>query len=224
MTQGLRGSSPRVRGTDRSENRRWRLRRFIPACAGNGGYWCCDGRRGTVHPRVCGERVRAYREDEPGNGSSPRVRGTAERCHGCNAIRRFIPACAGNGLFSLGASSSQSVHPRVCGERWTFVSRQPACVGSSPRVRGTAIASVCGCLGRRFIPACAGNGLTAASRRLRRTVHPRVCGERGACMLARGSCPGSSPRVRGTGVAVLHEGGEGRFIPACAGNGLAARH
>ncbi len=50
----------------------------------------------------------------------------------------------------------------------------------------------------RFIPARAGNALGRSRFMLRRTVHPRACGERfrfepdGA-----GSC-GSSPRVRGT--------------------------
>ena len=70
----------------------------------------------------------------------------------------------------------------------------------------------------RFIPACAGN---AASRRMhcaRRSVHPRVCGERRASFSSRTCANGSSPRVRGTLTNEKRLVAGSRFIPACAGN------
>ena len=70
------GSSPRVRGTLMAALGLRRVRRFIPACAGN-----AEARGGCrsafpVHPRVCGERGRAPRPPRHMGGSSPRVRGT----------------------------------------------------------------------------------------------------------------------------------------------------
>jgi hypothetical protein len=51
-------------------------------------------------------------------------------------------------------------------------------------------------------------------------VHPRACGERVRPPHAPGAGCGSSPRVRGTPVSDLILLGEGRFIPARAGNAL----
>ena len=70
------GSSPRVRGTVGGDLRRGSGVRFIPACAGNGIQPPGPCGRGTVHPRVCGERLPMRSRTSPSIGSSPRVRGT----------------------------------------------------------------------------------------------------------------------------------------------------
>ena len=50
------GSSPRVRGTVEEAVRITRIKRFIPACAGNSWrVWACYATP-PVHPRVCGEQ------------------------------------------------------------------------------------------------------------------------------------------------------------------------
>ena len=92
------GSSPRVRGTGRSRSTRPGHSRFIPACAGNGARGSLRRRSPSVHPRVCGERVSEHWNRTVIDGSSPRVRGTVNRLDGLEQLRRFIPACAGNGL------------------------------------------------------------------------------------------------------------------------------
>ena len=82
----------------------------------------------------------AYPRPPPCGGSSPRVRGTPPG-RGINASpQRFIPACAGNTMVSVGLAPFGSVHPRVCGEH--EASRHPRRWrgGSSPRVRGTRYA------------------------------------------------------------------------------------
>jgi len=71
------GSSPRVRGTVSSSLRSMRSRRFIPARAGNRSSKSSGGVTMTVHPRACGEQRIAPSGNVRGNGSSPRVRGTA---------------------------------------------------------------------------------------------------------------------------------------------------
>jgi len=213
------GSSPRVRGTGRPIRRRGQLDRFIPACAGNGDRAMPSCSRISVHPRVCGERATTCSSGPRPTGSSPRVRGTAYRRDNCPACRRFIPACAGNGRCAVTFTDSASVHPRVCGERRSRCAADKVNVGSSPRVRGTVVPDPFLFTAHRFIPACAGNGGTGCSIQVRRSVHPRVCGERFSLGLSLLKVFGSSPRVRGTVAHDRRRQGRRRFIPACAGNG-----
>ena len=152
------GSSPRVRGTLRSRSHPLSSWRFIPACAGNARVLATPLDLTTVHPRVCGERANYQTESQRRTGSSPRVRGTRRVCWGRDCTLRFIPACAGNAPPSQYGPRTESVHPRVCGER----------------VRGWPI----GTLRLRFIPACAGNAKAGPLPNGKHPVHPRVCGER----------------------------------------------
>ena len=73
---GTGGSSPRVRGTHRRPIIRCTQPRFIPACAGNARTALCGHADRSVHPRVCGERLRPTVVARRFLGSSPRVRGT----------------------------------------------------------------------------------------------------------------------------------------------------
>ncbi len=111
------GSSPRVRGTQANGNVPAPVLRFIPACAGNARLPQPAPYTTTVHPRVCGERPETLINDDLGDGSSPRVRGTRYGCAVALHERRFIPACAGNAAAYRGAFEGAAVHPRVCGER-----------------------------------------------------------------------------------------------------------
>ena len=212
------GSSPRARGTRHRPRRPPHRRRFIPACAGNANSSRPAAPRCPVHPRVRGER-RA--DGIPGGvpaGSSPRARGTPTRRPGRRSACRFIPACAGNARSRARARPRRPVHPRVRGERAGEPPGPPFRHGSSPRARGTRAAVKLHRVGRRFIPACAGNASKSRCWTSSATVHPRVRGERVTPGLPDLLVFGSSPRARGTrrrrGVAR----GGGRFIPACAGN------
>ena len=110
------------------------------------------------------------------------------------------------------------VHPRVCGEQEHGIDNINLGLGSSPRVRGTALFHEFHQLYIRFIPACAGNSPTRRGNTCARSVHPRVCGEQAEPDLHRSSRVGSSPRVRGTERGHMCRGLAARFIPACAGN------
>ena len=180
IAPSLFGSSPRVRGTG-------------PTRGGRTS-------RPAVHPRACGERVRAALAFAHRAGSSPRVRGTGRRrARGLHA-ERFIPARAGNGTRFPFAWLLNPVHPRACGERSAINCVMAASSGSSPRVRGTALAFDPCSTFNRFIPARAGNGSHDAARGTIGSVHPRACGER--------PTREQEPRARL------------RFIPARAGNGM----
>ena len=152
------GSSPRVRGTLLSGQRRPQAIRFIPACAGNSIPTTFPLFTVSVHPRVCGELGPANLNLFAGVGSSPRVRGTRGRR--CRAPAPPPP-----------------VHPRVCGELSPPAFNWLRIFGSSPRVRGTPAALPARRHRLRFIPACAGNSARGPERTAFVLVHPRVCGE-----------------------------------------------
>ncbi len=134
----LTGSAPRVRGTASVQRRKRRFQRFSPACAGNGFFSPFSSCSMPVQPRVCGERVLSWVTWQFGIGSAPRVRGTG--CVVSSLVR------------------TRPVQPRVCGERDEVGCGHGGFSGSAPRVRGTELAARNSGGGRRFSPACAGNG------------------------------------------------------------------
>ena len=214
------GSSPRVRGTHLNNNPPNLQARFIPACAGNANNNDASPHPDPVHPRVCGERMAGAEHIFTSIGSSPRVRGTHEWFTPAKYLDQFIPACAGNADDSSQCRPARSVHPRVCGERFSTIEGQAAFTGSSPRVRGTRYGCGFRALCRRFIPACAGNALRVWVPCSMSAVHPRVCGERVTGVGSVLYVGGSSPRVRGTRYGCGFRALCRRFIPACAGNAL----
>ena len=151
-----------------------------------------------VHPRVCGEQPRIVLILTSYAGSSPRVRGTGDSEGFQSRYRRFIPACAGNSPSGVRMPNGIAVHPRVCGEQYSDNRVKRRAVGSSPRVRGTALPGVPCRSSLRFIPACAGNRSPRLLTSEYPTVHPRVCGEQVQKIGFTGNQTGSSPRVRGT--------------------------
>ena len=92
-------------------------------------------------------------------------------------------------------------------------------VGSSPRVRGTAVDDIDDRHQVRFIPAGAGNGLQVFAHANSTSVHTRGCGERRIFAVTVWATAGSSPRVRGTADESAFFLLALRFIPAGAGNG-----
>ena len=131
-------------------------------------------------------------------GSSPRMRGTRTGRMCCPAIRRFIPAYAGNTLSLSQMTITSPVHPRVCGEHPRSCLPRILLIGSSPRMRGTRCHCPGYCHSLRFIPAYTGNTDRRPDCRLEGPVHPRVCGEHSYINLLSEDHRGSSPRMRGT--------------------------
>ena len=187
-----------MRGTRQRRSGRHRIRRFIPACAGNSSPQPLPLRPRAVHPRVCGELEWIHCLNDDTTGSSPRVRGTPADVAEGRRHGRFIPACAGNSSPQPLPLRPRAVHPRVCGELEWIHCLNDDTTGSSPRVRGTRPMPRSRRRPRRFIPACAGNSLAP--------LDEDVAGF------------GSSPRVRGTRHAARPLRRDLRFIPACAGN------
>ena len=218
LASSFSGSSPHARGTLSPVPSYDVERRFIPACAGNafGSSDSCGNQE--VHPRMRGERENRFSIAPNIFGSSPHARGTLNRHMAGEFRKRFIPACAGNAATAANASARTSVHPRMRGERASFSRWILTKIGSSPHARGTLPYKEKEEAKARFIPACAGNASVWAVSRSRRSVHPRMRGEREISRRLRGFAVGSSPHARGTPSRLQSCTDARRFIPACAGN------
>jgi len=192
------GSSPRLRGTPRTQDGDGCYRRFIPAPAGNARPPPGSSRLQSVHPRACGERIAKEAADDAAFGSSPRLRGTRQARLEQRREFRFIPAPAGNARSGRWNRTATTVHPRACGERQDLVVAATTASGSSPRLRGTREMGFGRFRKRRFIPAPAGNAPAARRGSCLQAVHPRACGERAGRSFISTSDAGSSPRLRGT--------------------------
>ena len=203
------GSSPRGRGTQHAIAPEFPVSRVIPAWAGNtfpdtsssAGHPRVGGehfRRCAGHPRVGGEHFRRATYAQPIDGSSPRGRGTRQRCLDRIERDRVIPAWAGNT-----SRMSRKVN-RI--------------YGSSPRGRGTPWDMQPRRGRTRVIPAWAGNTWRDTVGSFSGAGHPRVGGEHSARCALTPWVSGSSPRGRGTPPDPGFPPPYVRVIPAWAGN------
>ena len=216
----LSGSSPLARGTRQRPARARRLRRFIPARAGNTVDTPAACPPSPVHPRSRGEHPCRSCIPPGAYGSSPLARGTRGSAERWPPTSRFIPARAGNTASPGPSSRGCSVHPRSRGEHQGRRLRGGRAVGSSPLARGTRPECGCSVCRVRFIPARAGNTGCCTREPRWSTVHPRSRGEHRMTIRFGLMIHGSSPLARGT----LEQRVAGlltdRFIPARAGNTL----
>ena len=108
-------------------------------------------------------------------------------------------------------------HPRVCGEKASYVPAGGYRQGSPPRVRGKVGSKLSVDHGLRITPACAGKSRMFSPRSAASWDHPRVCGEKYHYRTCAPYVTGSPPRVRGKvdrGIAPIGPLG---ITPACAG-------
>ena len=212
------GSSPRTWGTRGVARRYTRPRRFIPTYMGNAPRSRNSRRTSPVHPHVHGERYTLRRSCSGSAGSSPRTWGTREAFNDRHAFQRFIPTYMGNAPEGILMWQILSVHPHVHGERRRQYRLRGDIGGSSPRTWGTLQKPFSLRLHRRFIPTYMGNARRGDRRRIPRTVHPHVHGERIIATMRSKTDYGSSPRTWGT-LGVPDEAESWiRFIPTYMGN------
>ena len=137
---------------------------------------------------------------------------------GGGSRRGIIPALAGNTYGKPRTPSAAGDHPRACGEHKGYKFRRSKGMGSSPRLRGTRDRST----GRHshggIIPALAGNTDYTLLFIAAFWDHPRACGEHWWLCFHALIILGSSPRLRGTLLAVTKLEWNCGIIPALAGN------
>ena len=173
----VKGSSPRMRGTRKSDTIQPTSAGIIPAHAGNTSMNASMASMTRDHPRACGEHFCSASTIASTIGSSPRMRGTLQLVLDFDQLCGIIPAHAGNTGHSVHPFPSLRDHPRACGEHAAVPLSLVGIMGSSPRMRGTPVRRRPDNGRARIIPAHAGN--TRASWRTWCAAgdHPRACGE-----------------------------------------------
>ena len=231
------GLSPRVRGNLVLAPMRPSFPGSIPACAGEPSRSRPQRGDARVYPRVCGGTLQ--KSVCPGwvMGLSPRVRGNRRPLAPLRHRPGSIPACAGEPARTSFGWTSQKVYPRVCGGTHGRPDRNRNWSGLSPRVRGNPAythrfraypRSIPACAGEppssvldevltEVYPACAGEPFDPFLCDRNEGVYPRVCGGTRKHSPAGSLLTGLSPRVRGNPGGTAVAGGQGRSIPACAG-------
>ena len=106
------------------------------------------------------------------------MRGKAVRCAVRKSCRRITPAYAGKSLPSLPPAGTAEDHPRLCGEKFSFLVPPFWAVGSPPPMRGKEDALAKLCYRSRITPAYAGKSHTNVLCCLLLKDHPRLCGEK----------------------------------------------
>ncbi len=191
------GLSPRVRGNLCSCTGWRRMRRTIPACAGEPVGQCQALEAGWDYPRVCGGTKGTFPQQTKPKGLSPRVRGNLIYFDCVDEKTGTIPACAGEPFPQKESKEDEKDYPRVCGGTRYRADRSPRTNGLSPRVRGNQGQRKAFALDHRTIPACAGEpGLLPRASTCQRD-YPRVCGGTRRGPAEQQGSQGLSPRVRG---------------------------
>ena len=150
-------------------------------------------------------------------GLSPRVRGNLVLPDYEDALRRSIPACAGEPGDGRGRRRHHRVYPRVCGGTAGGFRQSRPLRGLSPRVRGNLVPIQAVCIPYGSIPACAGEPKQPGTAPGYAAVYPRVCGGTRIARAQRKRVIGLSPRVRGNPATWRDVSRVARSIPACAG-------
>ena len=146
------------------------------------------------------------------------MRGTPEALTWCGSRIGIIPALAGNTDCPISYGKRTWDHPRACGEHGQVPRPFVACLGSSPRLRGTLQIMKKATFNNGIIPALAGNTCLCDIHFILPWDHPRACGEHFPDDVRSERVSGSSPRLRGTRVAHGPNLAQHGIIPALAGN------
>ena len=211
------GLSPRSRGSRFGMWRAGRPIRSIPALAGKPSSQVRRARFCKVYPRARGEAGLEDLFRRPGEGLSPRSRGSRRSPPPRRGPRGSIPALAGKPWRKPSPSLRVWVYPRARGEaprgKVGDLSRQ----GLSPRSRGSRDELRADQRPPGSIPALAGKPVSRASMASSTRVYPRARGEAWTTAGGWRTTTGLSPRSRGSPAAsVLQREGWGS-IPALAG-------
>ena len=106
-----------MRGKDDEGRLKLRHVGITPAYAGKSALQLCTDSCSRDHPRVCGEKFRAYAKIWNEWGSPPRMRGKALAFRSYSLAVRITPAYAGKSNRGAAVRPYIQDHPRVCGEK-----------------------------------------------------------------------------------------------------------
>ena len=130
------------------------------------------------HPRICGEKESKLQEIEDISGSPPHMRGKVATGRQTVCRCGITPAYAGKRGLRKRGSRNPADHPRICGEKASFINSRKLPLGSPPRMRGKDTTKPGGCQPLGITPAYAGKSATGRGTLILIQDHPRVCGEK----------------------------------------------
>ena len=145
------------------------------------------------------------------------MRGKAKPANIVQSWEGITPAYAGKSKRSEDAATFQWDHPRLCGEKLAFLFPNESILGSPPPMRGKGILEPVQMFPRRITPAYAGKSLAVGVLWIHNEDHPRLCGEKSACMRAILQWIGSPPPMRGKDEIPMYSIAFFRITPAYAG-------
>ena len=130
------GSSPHTRGKADESERAEMYHRIIPAYAGKRRRCAAHEFELQDHPRIRGEKALNDPATGYSKGSSPHTRGKVLAPGGYVSPGGIIPAYAGK-RWSLSSLHGLFVdHPRIRGEKYSYLLQMSQSIGSSPHTRG----------------------------------------------------------------------------------------
>ena len=150
---------------------------ITPADAGKTAFGCIPQAAARDHPRGCGENLSSKTACRLKAGSPPRMRGKLGVSMLYVALIRITPADAGKTTKPSLRGTTDTDHPRGCGENGNTPNSLCCSTGSPPRMRGKQ------CRFNRFqrfewiTPADAGKTKPVDCLAQRNADHPRGCGE-----------------------------------------------
>ena len=175
------------------------------------------------HPRMGGEKLLAMKSRATFWGSPPRRQGKANwHCVRRPALR-ITPAHAGKRTRSWRAYGCPWDHPRVGGEKSTFLNSMSFPPGSPPRRRGKVPNARCFIERQRITPAWAGKSAFRFQSQKASQDHPRVGGEKARTLIVQDEPQGSPPRRRGKEADSVVPHDLSRITPAWAGKSPASQ-
>ena len=153
-------------------------------------------------------------------GSPPLARGKVKLKQLADSGIRITPACAGKSVTARHLLSICRDHPRLRGEKGTFVEKSVYFLGSPPLARGKVFGGVGAVVGSGITPACAGKRNQRNQKEIQEWDHPRLRGEKHVFYLHGSSFQGSPPLARGKGNLFFGVCRKMGITPACAGKSL----
>ena len=150
-------------------------------------------------------------------GSPPPMRGKDRGKLVFLVFHGITPAYAGKRFPGLTLFLYLQDHPRLCGEKLSFLPFSRRGSGSPPPMRGKENLPVFLCENFGITPAYAGKSATHSVSRTARRDHPRLCGEKPLIQRVLLCFLGSPPPMRGKGLDIYRCDFLSRITPAYAG-------
>ena len=152
----ITGSPPPMRGKGSCPVYPCCSHRITPAYAGKSAVLDRNTKIRRDHPRLCGEKVTMSDADARSMGSPPPMRGKVGLAYIIQPFLGITPAYAGKSYYHLLQLSPPKDHPRLCGEKSTFLCFSVLHIGSPPPMRGKGKSGDAGQQESGITPAYAG--------------------------------------------------------------------